>query len=310
MTRREFLITPALAACASATSIDRSRISAITDEVAPSPAEAIRFAQEFGLKWVELRAVPGSKTYYQFLEEPQLRAAAKELADAGLRVSFLNTGLLKFPLPGTQPLRFRNESPEARAQRQARDQAQFERRMEELRQAIRAAHILGTDKVRIFTFTRVAEPLALLPRLVEILEPMVKVAEKENVRLLVENEGSCNVATCAEAAALMKLLPSKHLGINWDALNGAAHGETPFPDGYNLLPKERIGNVQIKGRSVLAGPQRLDWAAIFQTMARDGYQGHFGLETHIFGPELFQKSKECMAEILRIVDSLAPGRAT
>jgi len=132
----------------------------------------------------------------------------------------------------------------------------------------------------------------------------VAVAERENVRLLVENEGSCNVATCAEVAALMKMLPSKGLGINWDALNGAAQGETPFPDGYRMLPKQRIGNVQIKGRSVLEGPQRLDWAAIFQAMASDGYQGCFGLETHIFGPDLFQKSHECMREIMRIVDGL------
>jgi len=304
MKRRQFLALPAAAYLRAATRIDRSRISAITDEIAPSPQEAIRFAQQYGLKWVELRAVPGSKTYYQFLAEDQLRVAARELNDAGLRVSFLNTGLLKFPMPGTEPLRFRNETPEARAKRQARDQAEFDRRMEDLAKAIRAAHILGTDKVRIFAFTRVADPLVLLPRVAEILEPMVALAEKENVRLLVENEASCNVATCAEAAALLKLLPSKHLGINWDALNGAAHQETPFPDGYNLLPKERIGNVQIKGRSVLPGPQRLDWAAIFRAMAQDGYQGCFGLETYIFGPELFQKSHEAMREILRLVDSL------
>lgn len=303
MTRRELLSLPLLPVLGSAR-IDRSRISAITDEIAPSPAEAIRFAQQYGLKWVELRAVPGQKTYYQFLEEPELRAARKELDAAGVRVSFLNTGLLKFPLPGTEPLRYRNEAPEARARRLARDQAEFDRRMEDLRKAIRAAHILGTDKVRIFAFTRVAEPLALLPRIAEILEPMIALAEKENVRLLVENETSCNVATCAEAAALLRLLPSKHFGVNWDAQNGAAFNETPFPDGYNLLPKDRIGNVQIKGRSVLEGPQKLDWAAIFRAMEADGYQGCFGLETHIFGPELFQKSHECMREILRIVDSL------
>lgn len=284
--------------------ISVSRISAITDEIAPTPAEAIGFALQYGLQWVELRAVPGSSTYYQFLSEPELRAAARQLSEAGLRVSFLNTGLLKFALPGTEPLRYRNETVEARAKRLAREQAQFDRRMEELGQAIRAAHILGTDKVRIFTFTRVADPQALLARIAEILEPMVALAEKEGVRLLVENETSCNVATCAEAAGLMKLLPSKHLGINWDALNGAAHKETPFPDGYNRLPKHRIGNVQIKGRSVLEGPQRLDWAAIFKAMVRDGYQGCFGLETHIFGANLFQKSHEAMQEILRIVRSL------
>jgi L-ribulose-5-phosphate 3-epimerase len=308
MTRREFLIASGAASLGAAPRVDRTRISVITDEAAPSPAEAVAFARQYGLKWVELRAVPGAKTYYQFLPEAELRAAAEELAAAGLRVSFLNTGLLKFPLPGTEPLRYRNETPEARAKRVARDQAQFDRRMDELRQAIRAAHILGTDKVRIFAFTRVADPPSLLPRIAEILEPMVREAEREGVRLLVENEGSCNVATCAETAALLKLLPSRHLGVNWDALNGAAHNETPFPEGYHLLPKDRIGNVQIKGRSVLEGPQRLDWPAIFEAMARDGYTGCFGLETHIFGPELFQKSHECMREILRLVG--AGSRAT
>ncbi len=309
MTRRELLSLP-LISLARPTRIDRSRMSAITDEIAPSPAEAIGFARQYGLKWVELRAVPGQKTYYQFLDEPDLRAARKQLDAAGIRVSFLNTGLLKFPLPGTEPLRYRNETPEARARRLARDQAEFDRRMEDLRKAIRAAHILGTDKVRIFAFTRVAEPLALLPRIAEILEPMVALAERENIYLLLENEASCNVATCAEAAALLELLPSRHLGVNWDALNGAAFKETPFPDGYNLLPKDRIGNVQIKGRSVLEGPQKLDWAAIFRAMEADGYQGCFGLETHIFGPELFQKSHECMREILRIVESLDAAPAS
>ncbi len=301
MTRREVLLLP-LVSLSGAARLDRSRISAITDEIAPSPEAAIRFAQQYGLQWVELRAVPGRSTYYQFLEEPELRAARKALDDAGLRVSFLNTGLLKFPLPGTEPLRHRYETPEARAKRLARDQAEFDRRMEDLAKAIRAAHILGTDKVRVFTFTRVGEPLALLERIAEILEPMVALAEKESVRLLVENETSCNVATCAEAAALLRLLPSRHLGVNWDAHNGAAFKETPFPDGYNLLPKDRIGNVQIKGRSVLEGPQKLEWASIFRTMEADGYRGCFGLETHIFGPDLFERSHQCMREILRIVD--------
>ncbi len=304
MTRRE-LLTAALAAPAlgAGKRIDRSRISAITDEIAKSPADAIAFVKQYGLQWVELRGVPGGKTSYHFLPEDELRAAAKEFAQNKIRVSFLNTGMLKFTLPGTEPARRRQETPEAREKRIARDQAQFDRRMEDLQKAFRAAHILGVDKVRIFTFSRVAEPMRLLPRIAEILEPMVALAEKEKIHLLVENEGSCNVATCAELAALMKLLPSRHLGINWDALNGVGHREVPFPDGYNLLPKKRIGNVQIKGRAVLEGPQRLDWAAIFKAMAKDGYKGCFGLETHIFGPELIEKSHESMKEILRLLES-------
>ncbi len=304
MTRRELLVAPLAAGPVLAgRRVDRFRISAITDEIARSPAEAIAFAKQYGLTRLELRGVPGGKASYHFLPEAELRAAAREFAASGIRVSFLNTGLLKFPLPGAVPVRQKDETAEARSKRIARDEAQFERRMDDLRKAIQAAHILGADKVRVFAFSRVAEPLKLFDRLAAILEPMVALAAKENVQLLVENEGSCNVATCAETAALLKMLPSKYLGINWDAQNGASLKEIPFPDGYNLLPRKRIGNVQIKGRSVLDYPQRLNWKAIFSAMARDGYKGCFGLETHIFGPELIDKSHESMKEILRLVES-------
>jgi sugar phosphate isomerase/epimerase len=119
--------------------------------------------------------------------------------------------------------------------------------------------------------------------------------------LTAEEQAWHDVGSCAELAAILKLVPSKGLGVNWDAMNGMAFKETPFPDGYRLLPRRRIHNVQIKGRSLQPGPQRLDWAAIFETMAREGYQGQFGLETHIFDERAIEHSHECMAEILRIV---------
>jgi L-ribulose-5-phosphate 3-epimerase len=281
--------------------IDRFRISAISDEIARSPAEAIAFAKQYGLRWLELRQVPGGKPYYESMPEAELRAAAREFAQNGIRISYLDASLLKFGLPGTEPVRRTPENEAARARHVQREGAQFERRMEDLTKAIRAAKILRTDKIRVFAFTRVAEPMKLLPRVAEILEPMVALAGREKVRLLVENEGSCNVATCAELAELMKLAPSKWLGINWDVLNGRAYREAPFPDGYRLLPKSRLGNVHIKGRSVLDYPERLDWAAIFKALEKDGYRGCCGLETHIFGATQVEMSHASMKEILRIV---------
>ena len=301
MRRREFLAASLAARFALAKQrIGPARISAISDEIARTPADAIAFLKQYGLHAVELRGVPGARSTYAFLPEPELRVAAREFAENGIRVSFLNTPMLKFTLPGTSPVRRRPETEEQRRNRIAADEARFERRMDDLRKAINAAHILGVDRVRVFTFLRVEEPMALLPRIAEILSEMAEAAGREKVRLLVENEGSTNVGTCAETAALMKLLPSKWIGINWDALNGLSRQETPFPDGYNLLPNKRIGNVQIKGRSVLKGPQWLDWAAIFRALDKDGYSGYVGLETHIFGETQIQASHDSMREILRI----------
>ncbi len=282
--------------------IDISRFSAITDEIAKSPAAAIAFAKQYDMRFIELRGVPGGRMSYEAMPDDQLRQAAGEFKQAGLRVSFLDASLLKHSLPGAEPARRTPEPAEARERRIKRDGEAFERRLEYLTRAFRAAKILGTDKVRVFTFTRVADPAALMPRIVKILEPMVDAAKREKIYLLVENEASCNAATCTELAALMRMLPSKWIGINWDPHNGLAYKEVPFPDGYRLLPKKRIGNVQIKGRSLLPEfPNRFDWPAIFDTMLADGYKGLFGLETHIFGEEQVRRSHECMKEIHRLI---------
>jgi sugar phosphate isomerase/epimerase len=62
--------------------------------------------------------------------------------------------------------------------------------------------------------------------------------------------------------------------------------------------------VQIKGKSLLNYPEKLDWKVIFQTLQKDGYEGKFGLETHIFGEGQVAASHSSMQEILRIVQEL------
>lgn len=307
MNRREFIATAVggaglLTAADRKNAIGRNRISAISDEVATSPAEAIAFTKKFGMEWLELRDVPGTKQPYFYMTAEELKPAAKEFVDNGIRISFLNTSLLKFGMPGTEPIARRGkETPEARAKREAREQAEFDKRMDSLRKCIAAAHVLGTDRVRVFTFQRVEEPEKLFPRIAEVLDPMCQVAQQEGVRLLIENEPSCNVGDCAELAAMFKILPSKVLGANWDSLNGAALKEAPFPDGYRLLPKDKIWNVQIKGKSILDTPQHLDWIGILHALEQDGYAGELGLETHYFDGTNIEKSHLSMAEIMKLV---------
>ncbi len=311
LNRRSFLTTglaaglgSALALRAAAAKIDRSHISAISDEIAKSPAEAIAFAKRYGMQWLELRDVPGSKKSYHTLEPEDLLVARAEFKEAGIRISFLNTPLLKFGLPGTEPLRRTPEKPEAREKRIAKEQAQFDGRMEEFRKAIRCGHALDCTLLRVFSFSRVAEPQKLFQRVAEHIGEMAMLAEKEGVKLLIENEASQNVGTSAEAAQFVKLLPEKALAINWDSLNGAALGEKPYPDGDDVLPKHRILNVQIKGKTVLDYPDHLDWSAIFVQLQKDGYKGQLGLETHIFGEGQVACSHASMREIMRITETL------
>lgn len=302
MNRRAFVLGsfPAFAALAARNRLDMSRVAVLTDEVARSPEDAIAFCKRYGVNNVELRGVPGRRgAHYGHISEEDAKAAAREFRDNGLRVSFLNTGFLKIILPGTIPVSPAN--PEALAREAERSSRQFAARMTELDQAIRNAHIYGVDKLRVFTFLRVAEPETVFPRVAEVISEMAARAQKEGIRILVENEASCNVLSCAEMAGFIKLLPQKNVGINWDPYNATQTQETAFPDGYNKLPSKRIWNVQFKGHSLVGLPeQRLPWPAILARLSKDGYGGMVGLETH-FGQASVERSPECMDEIVRLV---------
>jgi sugar phosphate isomerase/epimerase len=306
MNRRELLgATLALpwAAWAKTAKIDRRRLSSITDESGTTPAEGIAFAQKHGLQWMEVRAVPGAKKHYADMTPAELKQAAKEFKDGGVKVSFFNSGQCKYLLPGTVALKPRQESADQRATRLAREQQAFDRREEDLRKSIRAAQALGTDKVRVFAFIRTVDPAKDMQRIVDVMGPLVKICEKEGIRLTLENEVACNVARCDEMAAYMKAIPSKNFGLNWDALNGKHMQETAFPEGYQLIPKDKLWNVQIKGKSVLKGySDWIDWAPIFTALEKDGYREQIGLECHIFGPELIAKSHESMVEMIRLAE--------
>src|SRR5438105_2462786 len=153
MQRRTF-VAAAIAAAATtrgaANRIDRSRLSAISDEIAATPEDAIAFAKQYKLEWLALRTIPGTKTPYWGMEPADLSTALKQFKDAGIRISFLDTSLLKFGLPGTEPVRKTPEEPAAKEKRIAREQAQFDRRLDDLGKAIRAAHAFSTNMVRIF----------------------------------------------------------------------------------------------------------------------------------------------------------------
>src|ERR1700683_1347529 len=135
MNRRSFLaamIAAALPAPSAPRRIDSSRVSAITDEVSRSPAEAIEFAHKFGMQWLSLRDIPSNdakKISYHTLEPPALQQAKAEFKNAGIGISFLDTPFLKFGLPGTEPKRSRPEEPAAKEKRLAREKALFDDRM-------------------------------------------------------------------------------------------------------------------------------------------------------------------------------------
>ena len=308
MTRRELLAAAAAVAVSvpkipGKTRIDKSRVSAITDEIGLSPEEAIAFAHHYQLENVEIRNRPGGKEYFT-MPEAEIQADAAIFVKEGLKVSFVNTSLLKFTWPGMEPARRRQETPEAKERRLTGEKARWEKRSEDTLKALHCAQIMGCDKVRVFAGTRVEDVKSVFQQVADSLGELSKLAEREKVFLLLENEGSQNVATSQELADIMKMVPSKWVGFNWDPHN--AYGkETSYPDGYGVLPKERMLNLQIKGKGVMPeSKEKEDWRAIFTALGNDGYEGKIGLETHLFDGTLITAAHKSMDEILKIVSEI------
>jgi hypothetical protein len=101
-----------------------------------------------GLQFVEIRDPAGSTKGYFSLTEAEIKADAMWFASEGLKVSFVNTSLLKFAWPGSEPARTQPEERAARKKRLATEKSRWDGRMEDLQKAIRCAQIMGCDKVR------------------------------------------------------------------------------------------------------------------------------------------------------------------
>lgn len=311
MKRRSFLTAAAAGALAARSSLAKNaparispaRISAITDEIAMSPEEAIAFAHHFGLEWLELRNVPAlpreGKPYF-FLPDEELKPAAKAFHENGIRISFLNTNLCKNGLPDTQPASWLKHDAAWRAERTERARKEYDERFERLDKCLRAAEAFKCPYIRIFAFLRVDQPPAVYERLANILGEMAERTRKRGFLLLIENEPSCNVGNSAELTEFLKLVPENIMGFNWDARNSLSLNEVPFPDGYNKLPKHRMKNAQIKGHDILDPDKPIDWAPIFAAMDKDGFEGKIGLETHYFDGTRIERSHLAMDKILKL----------
>ena len=70
------------------------------------------------------------------------------------------------------------------------------------------------------------------------------------------------------------------LQLIWDPANASILGETPFPDGYDSLPANRIAHVHAKDCFVkdhkpvwgAVGEMGIDWRGQIDALRRDGYR--------------------------------------
>jgi L-ribulose-5-phosphate 3-epimerase len=321
LARREFLqgaaaLTVAAAAsrfASARSSFDQAhspfRVSVINDEISQDFGHSAEIAsREFGMGWIELRSM--WKKNIVNLDEKEVAESRRILEKYQLKVTDIASPLFKIDWPGAPKSRFKEGGGFGA------NFTTLAQQDEVLERAIEMAKALGTDRVRCFDFWRLDDPAPYRAAINEKLLQAANKAGEKGIVLVLENELSCNTATGAEAAKTLDAVKSPYLMLNWDPGNAAARGETPYPNGYDLLPKDRIGHCHCKdavkkGNDYDWAPMGggiIDWEGQFKALKRDGYHYAVSLETHWNGggspEECSRKSWAGMKKLLEEADAL------
>jgi L-ribulose-5-phosphate 3-epimerase len=300
LSRRQFAAALApLANCLRALPLSDFKLGVTTDEIDDDPLAAAQFLRRYGLRWAEVRNIWGPYNTDQPLEK--VRQARAIFDGQGIRVSVLDTGFFKIPLPPDTPA----------------GQRTLDEQWKLLDAAMERAAVFGTRKIRIFTFMLEAgeKPSAKsYGRIDELLREAARRARPGRFLLAVEDIGGGHVSNAAESAELLKRVKDDNVGLTWDPNNAAQSGEQPFPGGYRRLDPARIFHVHLRdyrhdptGKVVWSavGQGEFDNLGQIRALLKDGYKETFTLETHWRDPRgKLYSTETSLKALLKIVEQV------
>jgi L-ribulose-5-phosphate 3-epimerase len=244
------------------------RLAAITDEISQDLGIALRVCESLGVQTVELRTIDGA----QLVEHD---AAAVHRIGSAIRGGGFGCAVIDTPFLKAAPV----------------GEEVSEGEWATLRRGLELAAELGAGTVRVFSGAR-ARPLAAreAPAVdarwtADVLARALELAADTGVRVALEIEWECAIATRSEAADVLGAMPANGLGIVWDPGNEARFTGAATPPGGDAAVRDRIVHVHVKdvddhGEWARVGSGLVDWRGELRRLAADGYDGLLSLETH------------------------------
>lgn len=259
------------------------RVAVIADEISQDFDHACFIAaREFGVQWVEVRVLWDKNLMN--LSAAEISEAERILKTYQLGVTDIASPLFKVDWPGAPASKYSPKGDQFKAN------FGFAQQPELLDKCVELAKAFQTDRVRGFDFWRLEAQAPYRNQIDAELQDAAKLLGRHNIIFLLENEYACNTATGAEAARTLAAVQAPNFMLNWDPGNAAARGEVPYPNGYRLLPKNRIGHCHCKDIILKpdgggfewapVGKGTIDWVGQFKALRQAGYKHGVSLETH------------------------------
>jgi len=256
------------------------KVGIFSDEISQDFEYALRVIRKLGVGYVELRTMWGKNLVN--LSSNELKRVKELIKKCNLRVSNIASPVFKCHFEEKEIKGFPGNS-------HLMEEKDCSEHLEILEYSFELAKMFETSIVRVFSFWRKGDLTEeILDEIAKKFEVPIKRAEEENIILALENEYSCSIGNGAESRQFLDRISSKNIGLIWDPGNAYFLGETPYPDGYELI-KVRVVHVHIKdagknnkGRPIWlpVGKGEIDFKGQIQALSKDNFSGVISLETH------------------------------
>ncbi len=239
-------------------------LSAFGDEIADDVDEQLEVLNELGIRYLELRRAWGTNVLE--LGDGQVSRLIDRCEAHSVRVSCIGSPVGKSPIG--QPI---GEV------------------VDDLERILDIAKLLGTDRIRVFSFYPEADgqQAACVEESIARLEVMARAAGERDAVLLLENEGGLVGDVPERCRAIVEGVDSPSLRFVWDTGNFPHSGvERAVERGWPLLA-EYTEYVQVKDALIsdqtitVAGEGDGQVSELLANLRDAGYKGFLALEPHL-----------------------------
>lgn len=236
-------------------------LSAFADEASPNLSEQIAALQKASVPCIELRNVNGKSVKDLTIDEA--RAVRAELDAGGIKVASMGSPFGKINI-----------------------NADFEPHMHEFEHALNLCHVLGTERMRVFSFyiPGTEDPAKYRDEVIRRLDIMLDAAEREGIKLCHENEKGIYGDIGARCLDLMDALGDR-LGLVFDPANYIRCKENPaelFPQQEGYLTYMHIKDAIMEtGAVVPSGLGDGDLPGIIESISKRPGDMVLSVEPHL-----------------------------
>ncbi|TFB67515.1 sugar phosphate isomerase/epimerase [Cryobacterium sp. Hz9] len=238
-------------------------LSGFGDEISPDPVVQIAVLQALGARHIEVRSAWNINIVD--LSEAELTRLDTILRAGGMGVSAIASPIGKVDV--SEPIAVE---------------------VGRLKRAIRAAQVLGTRYIRIFSFYRAegTTPESIRDAVMVHMRALAAEAEKSGVILLHENEKDIFGDIPDRVLDIVQSVNSPALRLAWDAANFVQVGVKPFTEGYAKL-RPYLEYLQVKDARMSdqqvtpAGEGDGEIQQTINALRDDGFDGFASLEPHL-----------------------------